>query len=95
MEIISFYFIIGYYLKRKIENNSVRNSPALQDHSPPFPQTQDTSFPVEPLETRPNEQVQINPPRRVRKQHENGKENQNNVPKKRGRKPKSKTNSSM
>ena len=98
-------FIIGYYLKKKkneLENNlrvPPQNSPALQDRPPPSPQAQqDPPSPVEPSdeqvqirppEPRTNEQVQSNPPKRVRKQRVNDKENHNNVPKKRGRKAKS------
>ena len=75
--IISFYFIIGFYLKKKkdkleeISRIQSRNSPALQDHSPPSPQAQQDPPPPSPVEL-PND-----------------KENQNNVPRKRGRKTKS------
>ncbi|CAB4425504.1 unnamed protein product [Rhizophagus irregularis] len=55
---------------------------------PPEPRT-DEQVQVRPPEPRTNEQVQSNPPKRVRKQRVNDKENQNNVPKKRGRKAKS------
>ncbi|CAB4386988.1 unnamed protein product [Rhizophagus irregularis] len=49
----------------------------------------DEQVQVRPPEPRTNEKVQSNPPKRVRKQRVNDKENQNNVPKKRGRKAKS------
>ncbi|CAB4426903.1 unnamed protein product [Rhizophagus irregularis] len=55
---------------------------------PPEPHT-DEQVQIRPPEPRTNEQVQSNPPKRVRKQRVNDKENQNNVPKKRGRKAKS------
>ncbi|CAB4424759.1 unnamed protein product [Rhizophagus irregularis] len=55
---------------------------------PSEPRT-DEQVQVRPPEPRTNEQVQSNPPKRVRKQRVNDKENQNNVPKKRGRKAKS------
>ncbi|CAB4446752.1 unnamed protein product [Rhizophagus irregularis] len=55
---------------------------------PPEPRT-DEQVQVRPPEPRTNEQIQSNPPKRVRKQRVNDKENQNNVPKKRGRKAKS------
>ncbi|PKY34915.1 hypothetical protein RhiirB3_533072 [Rhizophagus irregularis] len=56
---------------------------------PPEPRT-DEQVQVRPPEPRTNEKVQSDPPKRVRKQRVNDKENQNNVPKKRGRKAKSK-----
>ncbi|GBC39903.2 uncharacterized protein OCT59_012084 [Rhizophagus irregularis] len=49
----------------------------------------DEQIQVRPPEPRTNEKVQSNPPKRVRKQRVNDKENQINVPKKRGRKAKS------
>ncbi|UZO15346.1 uncharacterized protein OCT59_006773 [Rhizophagus irregularis] len=55
---------------------------------PPEPRT-DEQVQVRPPELRTNEKVQSDPPKRVRKQRVNDKENQNNVPKKRGRKAKS------
>ncbi|CAB5180464.1 unnamed protein product [Rhizophagus irregularis] len=55
---------------------------------PPEPRT-DEQVQVRPPEPRTNEKVQSDPPKRVRKQRVNDKENQNNVPKKRGRKAKS------
>ena len=66
MEINSFYFIIGYFLKKKkneLGSNSriplQNSSPALQDRSPSSPQAQDPP-PVEPPEPRTDKQVQIN-----------------------------------
>ncbi|CAB4389574.1 unnamed protein product [Rhizophagus irregularis] len=56
---------------------------------PPEPRT-DEQVQVRPPEPRTNEKVQSDPPKRVRKQRVNDKENQNNVPQKRGRKAKSK-----
>ncbi|CAB4389697.1 unnamed protein product [Rhizophagus irregularis] len=55
---------------------------------PPEPRT-DEQVQVRPPEPRTNEKVQSDPPKRVWKQRVNDKENQNNVPKKRGRKAKS------
>ncbi|GET65931.1 hypothetical protein GLOIN_2v1480211 [Rhizophagus irregularis DAOM 181602=DAOM 197198] len=55
---------------------------------PPEPRT-DEQVQVRPPEPRTNEKVQSDPPKRVQKQRVNDKENQNNVPKKRGRKAKS------